>query len=428
MKKGFLKGLVANQAGEIFDLEGYAAVGAAGDSMFQLTKNNTIEIPFGSELMYLPDRFPILYNLAKSHMETLYEDPYNPGEPIFPVAAFNSPGYVLASLSPFEEDENAGFLPLFAYGAVGWMGDGFRTSAILVDSEPRQDLRQMNIEKVKNGVKRFQKKMPGNRLREHLERCALVYGCPAAKNLFLKRYEAPLPTSRACNARCMGCLSLQDNKEIPASQNRIDFTPSPEEIAMIADEHIRRVKNPVVSFGQGCEGDPLLAFDAIEPAVRMIRNNTPGGTINMNSNASKPELVEKLFEAGLNGMRVSMNSARKDCYEAYFRPKGYEFENVLESIKVAKSKGGFVAINYLNTPGFTDTDQESEAFFHLIENSKVDMIQWRNLNFDPKKYFEVMNNAADAGPSFGMKTLISQVRKRFPKVKHGYFNPAKENY
>ena len=36
-----------------------------------------------------------------------------------------------------------------------------------------------------------------NRLFRHLETCALTYGCPAAKNLFLCRYEAPLPTSPA---------------------------------------------------------------------------------------------------------------------------------------------------------------------------------------------------------------------------------------
>ena len=110
--------------------------------------------------------------------------------------------------------------------------------------------------------------LPDNRLARHLEHCALTYGCPAGKNFFLGRYEAPLPTSRACNARCLGCLSLQQESGIPCSQDRIAFTPTAEEIAEVALTHIGRVNKAVVSFGQGCEGDPLMAarLEAIQAA------------------------------------------------------------------------------------------------------------------------------------------------------------------
>ena len=54
--------LVANQAGEIFELDGYAAVGMAGETREPLSIGQTINMPHGSELMYLPDRFPILFN------------------------------------------------------------------------------------------------------------------------------------------------------------------------------------------------------------------------------------------------------------------------------------------------------------------------------------------------------------------------------
>ncbi|MFC1817352.1 radical SAM protein, partial [Thermodesulfobacteriota bacterium] len=69
----------------------------------------------------------------------------------------------------------------------------------------------------------MRQKLPGNRLREHLENCALTYGCPAAKNFFLGRYEAPLPTSRSCNAGCLGCISLQKSGAISNCQERIKF-------------------------------------------------------------------------------------------------------------------------------------------------------------------------------------------------------------
>ncbi len=427
-KNKFLTALVANPAGEIFELEGYAAVGMAGPLRVPLAAANTRKMPYGSELMYLPDRRPVLYNLATSEHEALAENPYAPGEPLFPVAAFNSPGFVITHLSAYQETEGAGYLPLFSYGAVGWQQGDFRTAVVMVDPEPRQDLRRMKREDVVVGVEKMRRQLPANRLRQHLETCALQYGCPAGKNFFLGRYEAPLPTARHCNARCLGCLSLQKNSEIPHSQDRITFTPSPEEIAQVALAHIDRVNKSVVSFGQGCEGDPLLAADVIEPAIRRIRLQTGSGTINMNTNGSRPEVLARLFEAGLDSVRISMNSVREKCYDAYFRPRGYGFAEVLESIETALACKKHVAINYLNCPGFTDTPQEVEALFEFLRNYPIQMIQWRNLNFDPIRYWAKMNTVADQGEPIGIKNLLNRIRRHFPRLTFGYFNPPKEKW
>ncbi len=420
--------VVASENGEIFDLEGFAAVGMAGEDLVPLTFSNTIETPYGSEQMLLPDRMPIIYNIDTEEIEVLAFNPYNPKERIFPVAVFNSPGYVNSYVSAFEERENAEYLPLFSYGAAGWGSDSFRSAAIEVDKEKRQDLRLMPEEKVNSGIEKLKDKYPKNRLRKHLEKCAKVYSCPAAKNFFIGRYEAPLPTSQQCNANCLGCISLQKTEQISCCQDRIAFTPTPDEISEIALEHINKVDKSVVSFGQGCEGDPVLAAEAIEPAIRKIRSKTSEGTINVNTNASKPTIVKKFFDAGLDSIRVSMNSVRKDCYNAYFRPSGYSFEDVLESIEIAGKKGGFISINYLNTPGITDTPEEYEALFKFIEKYKVNFIQWRNLNYDPIKYYDVMFEATPQSRPIGMANLIKKLKKNFPDLKHGYFNPAKENW
>jgi pyruvate-formate lyase-activating enzyme len=427
-EKTLLRAVVANQAGEIFDLEGYAAVGMSGSSLVPLTLDETINMPHGGELMLMPDRRPILYHLARRRLEILKDNPYASGEPVFPVAVFNSPGYVISHVSAYKEYTSSAHLPLFSYGAVGWYRGKFRSAAIPVDRERRQDLRLMKPEKIKAGVQRVKKRMPGNRLRVHLERCALEYGCPAAKNFFLGRYEAPLPTAQNCNARCLGCLSLQKDKEIPISQERISFTPAPEEIAEVALEHIQRVKRSIVSFGQGCEGDPLLAADVIAPAVKMIRAATQKGTINMNTNASRPEILENLFDKGLDSIRVSLNSVRKECYDAYFQPRGYGFSDVIKSIEIALGCKKFVSINYLNSPGFTDTPEELKALTAFVKQYPINMIQWRNLNFDPIKYWNVMNEAAKNGRAVGMKILLQRVRKSFPELMHGYFNPPKEKF
>ena len=40
----------------------------------------------------------------------------------------------------------------------------------------------------------------------------------------------------------------------------------------------------------------------------------------------------RLAEAGLTSMRVSLNSARDELYERYYRPSGYSFDDVRERI------------------------------------------------------------------------------------------------
>ena len=428
IRKDFVTALVADTSGEIFELEGYAAVGMAGTAQIPLSQKNTRNMPYGSELMYLPDRRPILCNIHNGKIETLKENPHFPGEPIFPVAAFNSPGYVISYLGAFAENKQAQALPLFSYGAVGWHQGKFRSAVILVDREKRQDLRLMKPADIRMGIEKMRKQLPDNRLRAHLEKCALQYGCPAGKNFFLGRYEAPLPTARQCNALCLGCLSLQQHSDIPHSQDRIGFTPSPDEIAEVALAHIKRVNKSVVSFGQGCEGDPLLAADVIEPAIRRIRSRTNSGTINMNTNGSLHQPLQRLIDAGLDSIRISINSVREDCYHAYFRPKGYRFSDVLKSIDLAIKSGLFVSVNYLNCPGFTDTPQEISEFRRFLNQYPIQMIQWRNLNFDPLRYFKIMNAVAATDKPMGMKNLLEKIRQEFPKLKFGYFNPPKEKF
>jgi pyruvate-formate lyase-activating enzyme len=424
-----LTALAADAEGRILELPGFQALGMAGpEGYIPLTTADTVAMPYGGELMMLPGRRPVVLDLDSGERRVLTENPYAPGEPLFAVAAFNSPGYVHAAVSAFVEDPDARMLPLFSYDAVGWQDGAFRTPILRVDREPRQDLRQMPREGVVAGVEHMRRRMPGNRLRQHLERCALEYGCPAGKNFFLGRYEAPLPTSRVCNARCLGCISLQSAGEIRSSQERIDFTPSPEEIAEVALADIHRVPRAVVSFGQGCEGEPLLAADVIAPAIRLIRRQTDRGTINLNSNASRPDLLAALLDAGLDSLRVSLNSVRTEAYTAYFRPHGYRFQDVVASIDSALSRDRFVSVNYLNCPGVTDAPQEAEALTAFLRAHPIGMIQWRNLNYDPLRYFRAMAAAAPLGPPVGTRQLLGRLRKAFPRLMHGYFNPPKEKW
>jgi pyruvate-formate lyase-activating enzyme len=169
-----------------------------------------------------------------------------------------------------------------------------------------------------------------------------------------------------------------------------------------------------------------MAAAVIAPAIERIRRQTGRGTINLNTNGSRPDLLAPVLAAGLDSMRVSINSLREPCYRAYMRPLGYGFAQVMQSIELALSRDVFVSLNYLQIPGFTDTREESEALEDFLNRYPIQMIQWRNLNFDPLRYWRRMSQAADSSRPMGMDRLLDRLRRRFPLLRHGYFNPPRK--
>jgi len=282
----------------------------------------------------------------------------------------------------------------------------------------------LNIE---SGAENLLNAYPNNRLVKHLmENCCNTYHCPAARNLSLGRWECPVPVSPACNANCIGCISFQPQEEtIHSTQDRLSFRPKAEEIVEFTVPHLQTAPFPIISFGQGCEGEPLLMWETIREAILEIRKHTSRGSININTNGSKPDAVKALCRAGLNSIRVSLNSARKPIYEAYYRPNNYSFEDIVESLRVVKASGGWTSINYFVFPGMTDSEEEYEALRKMISGTGLDMIQWRNFNIDPDWYLGKIG-CTETGKSLGVKNCMDLLREEFPLLKFGYFNPPME--
>ncbi len=251
--------LYADVNGNIFDWPGLEMAGASSGEFKRPGSDELIPLPEGSELFLLPDRLPIGFNPATRGFEPLASDPYDPAKPVRAVAAFISPAYTQLYSTAYRTNARAPLLPLFAYTAVGWLNGGFVVPAVRIDSDQRQDFRNFDPKLIERNAARRMQAERENRLLQHLGRCALTYGCPAARNLFMNRWEAPLPTSPECNARCIGCISRQDGTGLCATQDRITFVPAPEEICAVAIPHLQKAPGAVVSFGQGCEGEPLSA-------------------------------------------------------------------------------------------------------------------------------------------------------------------------
>jgi len=415
--------IYANYAGEIIDLPDLDMAGRSGTIIVRPQLSELIPLPKGSDLFVLPERYPVGIDAGSGLHVPIMRDPYKPGVPVSAVGAFVAPAHTAFYTAAYQKaKKEVPPLPLFSYTAIGWHEGSFWVAAFRSDPDPRQDADFFMPGTIMANTLRQLKKSPRNRLIQHLGKCCLTYRCPAARNYFLGRWEAPVPTSPSCNADCVGCISLQTSGCCPASQERINFVPSAEEITEMAAPHLLTAPGPIISFGQGCEGEPLLQAGVIEQAIRSIRKRTPRGTINLNTNASLPDRIERLAYAGLDSIRVSLNSARKDKYTLYYRPKGYALDEVKESIRIMKQQKKFVSLNYFIMPGFTDDGDEISAFFGLIDELRPDLIQLRNLNMDPDWYLETVHHTPSGEP-IGILNWLTRLKKNFPFLRYGYFNP-----
>jgi wyosine [tRNA(Phe)-imidazoG37] synthetase (radical SAM superfamily) len=410
------RALFADAQGQIYDHPQLLMVCRRGNQITLPRPDELIPLPAESDLYLLPGRDALGLDPETGRMERIEQGTA--------VAGFVCPSYTLSATTAYQTtSQDAPHLPLFAYGAIGYAQGKFWVTAKQVDTDKRQVFCNIPCERIEAGAKKLMKKFPDNRLVTHLAKCALTYGCPAAKNFALGRFEAPLPTSRTCNARCVGCISLQpEDSGFPSSQNRITFRPTVEEVCQVMLHHNSREKHAVYSFGQGCEGEPLTEAALLEKAIAAFRAQGGKGTVNINTNASLPETMAPLARAGLSSIRASMNSARESLYNAYYRPATFTLEDVKTTICQAKKHALHVSLNYLFFPGVNDTEAELEALTHFLHETRADFIQMRNLSLDPEIYLSRLPQEAGS-PIMGLKNFMKRIRKDCPWVQFGYFNP-----
>ncbi|HEX4876846.1 MAG TPA: radical SAM protein [Chitinophagaceae bacterium] len=411
--------LYSDGNGNIFEDTSLYVTGRSGWDAFEVPADEWMELPDGGSLYELPGRRGIGIDVQTGEMRLCDKG--------WAVAAFIPPAHTGFYLAAYETAANAPTLPLFCYTAVGWLNDKFYVPAVRIEPDIRQDCAGYDQHKVQEGAQQLLQHYPHNRLVSHLmNNCALTYHCPAARNFALGRWECPVPASPACNANCVGCISLQPDEEpIVSTQDRLTFKPDVEEIVEFTVPHLETAPYPIISFGQGCEGEPLLMWETIRDAIIEIRKHTPKGSININTNGSKPDAVEELCKAGLDSIRVSTNSARREIYMPYYRPNNYDFDDIVESLKVVTRYGGWTSINYFVFPGMTDSVAEYEALRKLIKETGLKMIQWRNFNIDPDWYLGKIG-VTDTGECMGVKQLQQLIREEFPALQYGYFNPPME--
>ena len=413
--------LYADREGRIYEHPYFRMAGLWGQEPAPLEEKDLIPLSEFAKLFYFPGCPAVGIDPETGEHKIVAEiDLGGETTQCQAVAAFLEPGIVRSHLPAVDYRPKSYILPMWAYTAVGFRDDGFLAAGFRIEDNYRWHPSNYDDRKLVRAIRKYRAKSQSNRLVEHLVNCATENHCFAAKNLFLKRWEAPMPVSRRCNAACLGCLSLQPKDSCEASHHRITFKPSIEELAAVGVEHLNSSPQAIISFGQGCEGEPLTEYRLIADAVREIRRRTDKGTINLNTNGSFPERVRMIIGSGLDSIRISLNSARPALYRAYYRPKKYDFEDVVETISLSGKMGMYTMINYLVFPGITDQEEEISALTELIRKTGVNFLHLKNLCIDPQLYLKKMPEAKAKG--IGIRQMIDILKDRFPELEVGYFN------
>ena len=400
---------VARPDGSLDVLPGVRPVARSGGRLVPLTAADTVPVPDTATVAHLPGRRALAL--------TRGGEPATLGDDAVPVAAVMPVGYLRTLLPASEPQPGAPRLPLFGYTAVAEHRGELVAAALRTDTLDWWEPARFRRPDLQQAVDDARRALPGNRIVEQLSVCALQHNCYTAQNTFYRRYEAALPASPACNADCLGCISLQPD-DVPTPQPRMGYAPTPEELADLADYHLSGDDAHIVSFGQGCEGEPLTRADALEEATRRIRRQHPGATIHVNTNGSNPRALRRLVDAGLNSVRVSAISFTDAVFRAYYRPIGYSLDDVVECGRVVRDAGGQVCLNLLTFPGITDAPDELERTVDACRDMGVMQVQWRSLNVDHDWLVRLL---PDMAPGMGMARALQHVRERLPSVQHGNF-------
>jgi pyruvate-formate lyase-activating enzyme len=315
-------------------------------------------------------------------------------------------GYTRLLLPSYRAEPGAPTLPLFGYTYACVVDDELYVAAMQTDASDDWTPRRFAENELELLVERRRASDPGNGVLAQLALCATAYGCFTAQNVFLERGEAALPVSPKCNARCIGCISEQEpGAGIPSPQLRVVEETTADELARIALAHFAVVPGGIVSFGQGCE--PLLRATTIARGIEAIRAVSGTGTVNLNTNGSLPKSLRMLIDSGLQAVRISLNSFRPEIYAAYYRPLGYDLDDVFASVRMAVDAGLRVSLNLLTHPGVTDDVRELAASDAFLASTRVAMVQTRTLNIDPARYFAAVGRPVS--PPLGMREALRRI-------------------
>ena len=401
--------LFADRQGNIYDHPSLKMAVRSENYNFVPYETELIDLPESSKLYFMPNTQPVAYNQDLANMET-----FSGGTGI---SALLPQGYLRLFLPASKKLGNEP-LPSYAYTAVGWLNGKFAVPAIKIDDDSEWNPSNYDF----TDAFRFKangliKKYPENRIYKYLSICANENGSLAARNVFMGKGECPIPVSQETE------LSLCGKAE---GVKKLNFTPSVKEIVEVALNHHAVSPKSIISFGAFCDGDPLDEAELIAKSVQMIKKKAPELTININSNCTSPEKLKQLLDAGIDSLRVGMNSANHTTYEMFYSPTGYDFGDVLKSIELANKYKIYVTLGLLTIPGMNDREGEVNILMDFLGAYNIDLIQLLDLSADADLLFDKLKFKTEE--ILGIKNMLKLIKRKNKNVRFGCFNRTKENF
>jgi MoaA/NifB/PqqE/SkfB family radical SAM enzyme len=193
--------------------------------------------------------------------------------------------------------------------------------------------------------------------------------------------DLTLETTTRCNLTCPMCWH--------AFPNAIKAADMPPELIESLREYIRRADS-VQLHGNG---EPLLSPSFWRALAYTRRTHRDGGCASINSNGCllNDSTIEKLLEAGLQELNISLDAATPDTYR---KIRGGHLDTVLDSIRalirVRNNRGASfpkvsvhmtaMLANISELPNFVELAHalgvDKVAFWHLNEDDSHDAVDW----------------------------------------------------
>ena len=260
-----------------------------------------------------------------------------------PWPRFSNRGYV-RTLLPAAEGRREGLraAPVGVFGGGGFLDGKYVAGAFRVEDNPHWDPRNFDDRKMMPKTGRVAWRATGTIRSFSIWPTAATHNhCFAAKNLFLERWGSAFAGQQNMQRPLPRVPFRSAQRVLPGPRMRGSIFARPRrQIVDVAAPHLENAPDSIVSFGQGCEGEPLTEAPLIEEAIVEIRNRTKKGTVNLNTNGSLPPGGGKTRgRGGWIPIRVSLNSARPEIYRAYVRPNGFDITDIEQNASFVRRRG-----------------------------------------------------------------------------------------
>lgn len=396
-----LQAIHSDRSGRVFVSADYRATALDGDGPAVLER--AIPLPPEARLVPLADRAAI--GIDRRGLPR----PLGPAR--WALAAILRPGLLRTHLPAVDPAADVAPLEPLPYAAVAAdaAGELVVAAVTLGDASPMAPAADDIASRITERLRRE----PSNRLLRQLARCAREYECPAARNAFLGRGECALPIGAPLNDRAGPVVAPRRREERAPTGEPTAMRATAEDVAAVANAHFA-AGGTSVSFGHGCEGEPLGLVRTVTGAVGLITRPAAGEII-LRTNGSSAAALARAADAGIDRAIVALASAAGPTYERVHAPIGYRWTDVRASLREAASRKLALTIELLSLPGLTDRESEARAIVALLgELPAGTLLLPVDLAADP---YALLARLPKDGATIGIATLLERLRTEAAHVR-----------